>query len=129
MAAASAIVSGYPDHPPLLFRSLLSFLVPLACSHRESGHGGKTLVFYNQNIDLSLTFPSIYPHTSLEHVPLHGRSLELSRRNPNVILRHGVGIRRKSSRVIAGSSTLPHPPFTISFQASSPLDLKPTDRE
>ncbi|KAI8571606.1 hypothetical protein RHMOL_Rhmol01G0133100 [Rhododendron molle] len=103
MAAASAIVSGYPDHPPLLFRSLLSFLVPLACSHRESG--------------------------SLEHVPLHGRSLELSRRNPNVILRHGVGIRRKSSRVIAGSSTLPHPPFTISFQASSPLDLKPTDRE
>ncbi|KAG5565201.1 hypothetical protein RHGRI_001187 [Rhododendron griersonianum] len=68
MAAATALVSGYPDHPPILFLSLLSFLSPLAGSHRERG-------------------------------------------------------------VIAGSSALPHPPVTISFQVSSPLDLKSAGRE
>ncbi|KAG5565200.1 hypothetical protein RHGRI_001186 [Rhododendron griersonianum] len=37
IAAAIAMVSGYTDHPPLLFPSLLSFLSPLAGSHRERG--------------------------------------------------------------------------------------------
>ncbi|KAG5565199.1 hypothetical protein RHGRI_001185 [Rhododendron griersonianum] len=35
MAAATAMVYVYPDHPPCLLPSLLSFLFPFAESHME----------------------------------------------------------------------------------------------
>ncbi|KAG5557733.1 hypothetical protein RHGRI_007851 [Rhododendron griersonianum] len=66
MAAATAMVSGYPDRPPFLFASVISFLYPLAGSHSHMERGKEKRKRFAAAMAAATAMVSGYP----DHPPI-----------------------------------------------------------